>query len=222
MHHGILLWGFDAECVCKCAGSSPWDNFVRGCLECAQKAGVPPGETHNACYAVADSKYGTIAGLLARLDIGINCGYCNPTVMKGCKESGAFLLDDLRRKVIQEAQMVLKGAIGHDLPVVLAFDGSLVALTAVYLHLASRLGMGGIYVALAYVLMCIICTIVAGWLIRRVTIGVVGTIAFWLIAGLYDVSTSGAGFRDNLVAVLGLCAIQVGILVLVWWFTHLR
>lgn len=76
VHRGIIFLGFDAECVCRCAGSSDWDNFARGCLDCAQRAGVPPDEAHARCYEIADSTYGRIAGLISRIDIGIRCQGC--------------------------------------------------------------------------------------------------------------------------------------------------
>jgi RHS repeat-associated protein len=75
-HRGQMLWGFDAECVCQCAGSSPWDNSVRGCLACAIGSGVPEAEAHARCYELADKKHGPWAGRLQRLDIGINCRRC--------------------------------------------------------------------------------------------------------------------------------------------------
>ena len=81
VHKGVVLekagvkW--DAECVCKCAGSSDWDNQVRGCLACAQSAGVPTTEAHQKCYEIADKKHGFLgSGLPARLDIVARCCKC--------------------------------------------------------------------------------------------------------------------------------------------------
>jgi len=81
VHKGVVLrkagLQWDAECVCRCAGSSDWDKLVRGCLACAQTAGVPTTEAHEKCYAIADKKYGFLgSGLPARLDIGARCCKC--------------------------------------------------------------------------------------------------------------------------------------------------
>jgi RHS repeat-associated protein len=81
VHKGTIHLGFDAECVCRCAGSSPWDNQVRGCLDCAERAGVNSNEAHRRCFALADAEHGPTAGRLARLDIGFRCTYC---LLKRC------------------------------------------------------------------------------------------------------------------------------------------
>ena len=76
VHEGTRFYTFDAACVCRCAGTSPWDNFVRGCLHCAEVAGVPSNEAHDRCYAIADKIYGKRSGLAARLYIGLWCRDC--------------------------------------------------------------------------------------------------------------------------------------------------
>ena len=68
--------GFNARCVCKCAGNSGWDNYVRGCLACMYTSNVPPSEAHALCYAKADDKFGHPAGIIQRLDIGVSCLCC--------------------------------------------------------------------------------------------------------------------------------------------------
>jgi hypothetical protein len=72
VHRGVTLYGFDAGCVCECAGNSNWDNQVRGCLDCAQRKGVPPKEAHLRCYALADAEH-RFGGIFSRMDIGIRC-----------------------------------------------------------------------------------------------------------------------------------------------------
>jgi RHS repeat-associated protein len=49
--------GAYASCFCQCAGNSPWDQFVRGCLRCAYNHGTDPDTAHRVCYAQADSLY---------------------------------------------------------------------------------------------------------------------------------------------------------------------
>lgn len=46
--------GAEAKCFCKCAGDSPWSNYVRGCLRMLYEQHVPPAEAHRRCYQAAD------------------------------------------------------------------------------------------------------------------------------------------------------------------------
>ena len=48
--------GANARCFCKCAGDSPWSNYVRGCLRKLYNQGVPPHEAHKRCYKSADDQ----------------------------------------------------------------------------------------------------------------------------------------------------------------------
>ena len=48
--------GANAKCFCKCAGDSPWSNYVRGCLRKLYNQGVDPNNAHIRCYAAADKK----------------------------------------------------------------------------------------------------------------------------------------------------------------------
>ena len=77
VHKGTKYYGFDASCVCKCAGNSPWDKQVRGCLHCAQQAGVDSDEAHNRCYELADKEHGSFEGGIRRLIIATGCSFCN-------------------------------------------------------------------------------------------------------------------------------------------------
>ncbi len=45
-----------AKCFCKCAGDSPWSNYVRGCLRRLYDEGVAPHTAHMLCYDAADAK----------------------------------------------------------------------------------------------------------------------------------------------------------------------
>ena len=67
---------YDAKCVCENAGETPWDQAVRGCLACMKDKGITGEEAHKPCYAAADAKYGTIAGLIQVIDIGIRLSRC--------------------------------------------------------------------------------------------------------------------------------------------------
>ena len=70
---GGSLWR--AKCVCECAGNSKWDQKARGCLACAQKAGIPTEISHKHCYALADAMY-PVRAVTGRIDIGLRCGGC--------------------------------------------------------------------------------------------------------------------------------------------------
>jgi RHS repeat-associated protein len=50
--------GANARCFCKCAGDTPWSQFVRGCLRKLYDEGISPSVAHRTCYDLADSKYG--------------------------------------------------------------------------------------------------------------------------------------------------------------------
>ena len=49
--------GANARCFCKCAGDSPWANYVRGCLRKLYEEGATPHSAHMRCYNAADSKF---------------------------------------------------------------------------------------------------------------------------------------------------------------------
>jgi RHS repeat-associated protein len=60
--------GYDAKCVCEKAGTSPWDNAVRGCLACAHgKAG--PNRAHFECYVATCRRIGWMACTRGQVDI---------------------------------------------------------------------------------------------------------------------------------------------------------
>ena len=72
--------GFGARCVCENAGESDWDKAVRGCLACAKKKNIPSDKAHDACYRVANEKYGWQEGVKQKLDIAIRLTakcFCN-------------------------------------------------------------------------------------------------------------------------------------------------
>jgi len=45
--------GANARCFCKCAGNSPWSQYVRGCLRQLYDQGVDPDLAHWTCYNMA-------------------------------------------------------------------------------------------------------------------------------------------------------------------------
>jgi RHS repeat-associated protein len=47
--------GANARCFCKCAGDSPWSQYVRGCLRCLYESGVAPRVAHHTCYRLASN-----------------------------------------------------------------------------------------------------------------------------------------------------------------------
>jgi hypothetical protein len=46
--------GANARCFCKCAGNSPWSQYVRGCLRQLYNQGVDPDLAHRTCYNMGD------------------------------------------------------------------------------------------------------------------------------------------------------------------------
>lgn len=46
--------GANAKCFCKCAGNSPWSQYVRGCLRQLYSQGVDPDLAHKTCYNMGD------------------------------------------------------------------------------------------------------------------------------------------------------------------------
>ncbi len=67
--------GWSAKCVCERAGESKWDQYVRGCLACLHGRRIRSDIAHSVCYSWADARYGQLAGLLARTDIGFRLNY---------------------------------------------------------------------------------------------------------------------------------------------------
>ncbi len=55
--------GADAECFCKCAGDTPWEKLVRGCLIKAnreikaKRTTMSYSDAHDLCYSAADTKF---------------------------------------------------------------------------------------------------------------------------------------------------------------------
>ncbi len=49
--------GANARCFCKCGGDGDWSNFVRACLACMHKQGVPAHDAHIRCYGEATRRY---------------------------------------------------------------------------------------------------------------------------------------------------------------------
>ncbi|MBE0536665.1 MAG: hypothetical protein IH624_13445 [Phycisphaerae bacterium] len=86
-----LSWG--ARCVCECAGTTPWDNSVRACLVCAKASNLDMQLAHKICYAAADMEHGPEHGMLARLYIPINCGYCASRCIAGHLERHYAIID---------------------------------------------------------------------------------------------------------------------------------
>ena len=63
--------GANSRCFCKCAGDSPWSNYVRGCLRKLKNQKPPVSNTaaHAICYRAADKQdfpggrpWGTLLG----------------------------------------------------------------------------------------------------------------------------------------------------------------
>ncbi len=50
--------GANARCFCKCAGNSPWSQYVRGCLAELYGFGASAEMAHTLCYLWATEKYG--------------------------------------------------------------------------------------------------------------------------------------------------------------------
>jgi len=46
--------GVDLHCFCHCAGDSAWSLYVRACLWCMERRGIPTGQAHDECYTKAD------------------------------------------------------------------------------------------------------------------------------------------------------------------------
>ena len=56
---GDTLDGVSLHCMCECMGDSPWENKVRGCLQCFHEQGMEPYTSHLACYFAAGVPDGT-------------------------------------------------------------------------------------------------------------------------------------------------------------------
>jgi RHS repeat-associated protein len=76
IHRGVIHWGTDAECVCRGAGTTPWDNEVRGCLDAAARFGIDPLRAHLDCYAEATSIHGVAAAAYSVNDIRTRLRSC--------------------------------------------------------------------------------------------------------------------------------------------------
>jgi len=50
--------GINFRCMCMCGGTSPWSDWVRGCLSCGIAAGVSPTTVHAFCWAAATVQFG--------------------------------------------------------------------------------------------------------------------------------------------------------------------
>ena len=53
--------GANARCFCKCAGNSPWSQYVRACLANLYKFGASATLAHLSCYFWATEKFGVAA-----------------------------------------------------------------------------------------------------------------------------------------------------------------
>ena len=53
--------GANARCFCKCAGDSPWSQYVRGCLAKLYSLGATAEEAHLNCYLWATEEYGVFS-----------------------------------------------------------------------------------------------------------------------------------------------------------------
>jgi RHS repeat-associated protein len=45
-----------AKCFCKCAGDTPWSQYVRGCLREMYEQEVDPHDAHMLCYSMASNQ----------------------------------------------------------------------------------------------------------------------------------------------------------------------
>ncbi len=60
--------GANARCFCRCAGNSPWSQYVRACLVGLYKEGASATLAHASCYFWAEVKFGLFSapgGMLA-------------------------------------------------------------------------------------------------------------------------------------------------------------
>jgi hypothetical protein len=108
----------------------------------------------------------------------------------------------------------------RDIFIVVALDAVMALLTGAYLWLINRVwtGMASIHVALWWALMGIICTMIAGALVHRLYVGILGILAFWTIMLLFDWWTTSATFLSVTRAVAILAVVQTGVMGVAWWF----
>ena len=65
--------GANARCFCNCAGSSPWMDFVRSCLQCMYAIGAGGNKAHAICYIAATRAIGAPPALRL-LSCWLACG----------------------------------------------------------------------------------------------------------------------------------------------------
>lgn len=49
--------GANAGCFCRCAGNTPWAQYVRSCLACMYSIGCGNNTSHLVCYGAADEAF---------------------------------------------------------------------------------------------------------------------------------------------------------------------
>ena len=59
--------GANARCFCKCAGNSPWSQYVRACLVALYKQGASATLAHTSCYFWAEVKFGLFSAPVGTL-----------------------------------------------------------------------------------------------------------------------------------------------------------
>src|SRR5579864_9076458 len=92
-----------------------------------------------------------------------------------------------------EQQDLHPHSLRRDMAIIAAMDAVLLALAfgSYWLALRVSLGAGYLTLALTFVL-AVIATVIAGLLIRRFRVGVLGIVALWIVFLFFEACTSGA------------------------------
>jgi hypothetical protein len=107
----------------------------------------------------------------------------------------------------------------RDIVIVISLDVLVLCLAGAYLWLIDHLwtGMASIHVAFMLALLVIVCTAIAGTLVRRLYLAILGILALWTVMALYDVSTTSAEPISVVRSALFLAGVQLTLMILAWF-----
>ena len=106
----------------------------------------------------------------------------------------------------------------RDIRIVVALNAVVLALIAVGYWLMHHVwaGMSSIGVALLLGMAVIMCTMIAGVLVHRLIVGILGLLALWIAMLLYEASMSSARFDSVPIPALVFAAVQLAVMILAW------
>jgi hypothetical protein len=110
----------------------------------------------------------------------------------------------------------------RDLCIVAILDAVLAVATLAYFWLIHHIwtGMASLAPTVLLALVGLVCTAIAGAMIRRLIVGVVGIAFFWMVASAGDVATSDADLGNVAMSVAILAIPQISTLLGAWCIFH--